>query len=60
LIAAARDAGYGVLRLDSPGFLEAAHHLYRSAGFREIPPYPETEIPEAFHPHWLFMELQLA
>jgi GNAT superfamily N-acetyltransferase len=59
LIHAACEAGYEVARLDSPDFLDAAHALYRSAGFAEIAPYPETEIPEAFRGHWLFMELRL-
>jgi hypothetical protein len=39
--------------------MAAAHALYRSAGFREIEPYPGSEIPEAFQSNWIFMELLL-
>lgn len=60
LIAEARLMGYGLVRLDSARFMAAAHALYRSAGFREIEPYPGSEIPEAFQSNWIFMELTLA
>jgi hypothetical protein len=30
-----------------------------SVGFREIAPYPESEIPAEFQVHWVFMELLL-
>jgi GNAT superfamily N-acetyltransferase len=59
LIAAAGEGGYERLRLDSPDFMTAAHGLYRSEGFREIEPYPESEIPDEFKSHWIFMEKQL-
>jgi GNAT superfamily N-acetyltransferase len=52
-------AGYSTLRLDSARFMTDAHALYRSAGFREISPYPQSEIPEQFRSHWVFMELPL-
>jgi GNAT superfamily N-acetyltransferase len=55
-----RAAGYSALRLDSARFMTDAHALYRSAGFREIPPYPQSEIPEEFRVHWVFMERPLA
>jgi hypothetical protein len=29
-------------------------------GFREIDPYPESEIPPEYQQHWIFMEKQLA
>jgi len=54
-----RAAGYARLRLDSARFMSDAHSLYRAAGFREIEPYPESEVPAAFHAHWVFMELPL-
>ena len=56
LIAAAETAGYGSLRLDSPEFMTAAHALYRSRGFVDIGPYPESEIPDRYKSHWVFME----
>jgi GNAT superfamily N-acetyltransferase len=59
LIAQAQQIGYQTLRLDSTRFMKAAHSLYRSAGFQEIEPYPESEIPPEFHRHWVFMEKQL-
>jgi GNAT superfamily N-acetyltransferase len=59
LISEAQQIGYQALRLDSTRFMKRAHSLYRSAGFREIEPYPESEIPPEFHKHWVFMEKQL-
>jgi GNAT superfamily N-acetyltransferase len=59
LLIAAKEAGYKKIRLDSPKFMEAAHSLYRSFGFKDIPAYPEVEIPEEFRQHLLFMELDL-
>jgi len=56
LINAAEAAGFGSLRLDSPLFMTAAHALYRSRGFVDIAPYPESEIPDRYKPHWVFME----
>ena len=55
-----RAAGYSTLRLDSARFMTDAQALYRSAGFREISPYPQSEIPEQFRVYWVFMELPLA
>src|SRR3990172_2139262 len=45
--------GYQTLRLDSARFMKTAHALYRSAGFREIESYPESEIPPEFRRHWV-------
>ncbi len=56
LVTAAEGAGYAFLRLDSPIFMTAAHALYRSRGFMDIPPYSESEIPEQYRAHWVFME----
>jgi len=60
LITAAKETGYKKVRLDSPKFMEAAHALYRSFGFTDIPVYPEVEIPEEFRQYLLFMELDLS
>ena len=54
-----RAAGCARLRLDSARFMADAHSLYHAAGFREIEPYPESEVPPAFRAHWVFMELPL-
>lgn len=60
LLEESKKAGYKKVRLDSPKFMEAAHSLYRSLGFRDIEPYPEMEIPAEFKDYLLFMELDLA
>jgi GNAT superfamily N-acetyltransferase len=52
--------GHTVLRLDSAWFMETAHAMYRSFGFKEIGPYPESEIPGEIRHLWLFMEKDLA
>jgi GNAT superfamily N-acetyltransferase len=44
LIDDARSIGYRQLRLESLEFLEAAHSLYRSFGFREIDPYADNSM----------------
>ena len=59
IIQEAKEVGYPVVRLDSARFMKEAHALYRSTGFSEIDPYPESEIPPEFQKHWVFMERQL-
>ncbi len=59
LIQGARDIGYKYIRLDSTRFMKEAHSLYRSMGFKDIEPYPESEIPDDFKSHWVFMQLDL-
>jgi GNAT superfamily N-acetyltransferase len=59
LVADAREIGYPSIWLDSTRFMTAAHSLYRSVGFQEIEPYPESEIPAEYHQHWVFMEKKL-
>jgi GNAT superfamily N-acetyltransferase len=59
LIAEAREIGYPRVRLDSTRFMKEAHRLYRSAGFEEIDPYTESEIPAEYQSHWVFMEMKL-
>lgn len=59
LLNAAKEAGYKKIKLDSPKFMEAAHSLYQSVGFKEIPVYDEVEIPEAFRQYLLFMEIDV-
>ena len=44
LIEDARSSGYRRLKLESLEFLEAAHLLYRSVGFKEIVPYAENSM----------------
>ena len=53
------EMNYKELRLDSAGFMDAAHRVYRAAGFRDIPPYEGSEIPIEYQKHWVFMSLRL-
>ena len=51
LLEEARKVGYRIIRLDSTRYMVNAHDLYRSFGFQEIAPYPESEIPKEYHAH---------
>jgi len=53
----ARELGYHTLRLDTAYFLEAAVHVYKSAGFKERGEYPGTESEGG--PHYIYMEKKL-
>lgn len=59
LLEQGRKNGFRSIRLDSVRFMEAAQSLYRSCGFMEIDPYPESEIPKDFQEHWVFLEIDL-
>ncbi len=54
VVAAGRDAGYAFMRLDTLTRLIEAVALYRSMGFREIPPYYDNPMDGVF-----FMEKAL-
>lgn len=59
LLRVARKARYHHVCLDSVRFMHAAHRLYRSAGFRIIEPYDESEVPPQLWEYWVFMGLDL-
>jgi GNAT superfamily N-acetyltransferase len=59
LIQSAREIGYSKILLDSARFMKKAHSLYRSAGFKEIEIYSETEMTENFQEHMVYMGLEL-
>ena len=54
VIREAGETGFGALRLDTLPSMRAAAALYRSMGFREIPPCGEEPIPGA-----IYMEISL-
>jgi len=54
VMAAARDRGYATMRLDTLPRLQAAVHLYRTFGFRDVPAYCPNPLPEV-----LYMECDL-
>ncbi|MCC6612639.1 MAG: GNAT family N-acetyltransferase [Anaerolineae bacterium] len=53
----ARKFGYRTIRLDTLGFMASAQGLYRSLGFRDIPPY--LDMSDALKAYICFMELDL-
>ena len=59
LIEVGKQIEYTALRLDTGGFMDTAHYVYTSVGFREIPEYAESEVPIPLRHHWFFMELEL-
>lgn len=67
LIDDARSIGYRQLKLESLEFLEVAHSLYRSVGFREIAPYVSNSIEsyqaqeqlDRYYSITVFMEMEL-
>ena len=59
LILELQQTGYTRVRLDSGFFMPEAQKLYRSLGFEEIAPYPESEVPQDMRKHFVFMELAL-
>jgi GNAT superfamily N-acetyltransferase len=67
LIDDASSIGYRRLKLESLEFLEAAHALYRSVGFREIDPYADNSMEsyqaeeqlDRYYAITVFMEMEL-
>lgn len=55
IIYQARFYGYAKVKLECAPFAKEAQALYHSVGFHNIEPYPESEIPEKYYPHWVFM-----
>jgi GNAT superfamily N-acetyltransferase len=58
LIPEAREAGYGIMRLETTTFMDKAITMYLSLGFRTCEAY--YPIPESFRAITVFMELDLA
>jgi GNAT superfamily N-acetyltransferase len=60
LVSDAQSFGYRELLLDTGPFMTSAHRLYEAAGFEDVPPYPEAEVPEGLHRDWRFMRCRLS
>ncbi|MFI6166496.1 GNAT family N-acetyltransferase [Nocardia sp. NPDC051052] len=58
LLSEAAQRGMSTVRLDTARFMVDAQRLYRSRGFVERPPYPQTEIPQGLQRYWIFFELR--
>lgn len=56
LLEMGKEYGYTSFMLDTPKWAYAAQHIYKSAGFKEIEEYPESQIPPDFRQYWMFME----
>ena len=56
LLQTGNDYGWSSFILDTPQFAYAAHGLYRSVGFLERGPYPESEVPPTLAQYWMYME----
>ena len=59
LVEDGRKLGYSAFQLRAPKFGQAALHIYRSAGFKEIKEDSENVLPplhRAFQPQWIDME----
>lgn len=59
LIQKAKTLGYTTLRLETGDYSTTAHHIYRSAGFKDIDEYTHMETPEWYRQYCLFMEKKL-
>jgi hypothetical protein len=55
----ARAFGYRELLLESAPFMKSAHRLYEAAGFTDIAPFVEAEVPEALTHDWRFMRCKV-
>jgi GNAT superfamily N-acetyltransferase len=54
-----KEFGCSRVLLDTGQFMTAAQKVYRSAGFKEIEKYPETEVPLEIQKYWIYMEVKL-
>jgi GNAT superfamily N-acetyltransferase len=59
LLEEGRKIGVTCFQLRTPVFSAAAHHIYRSAGFKEVEEYPESLMPiqpSQLQPYSIYME----
>jgi len=59
LVEVALQEAYWEIRLDTPDFAYAAHALYRSNGFVDVEPDPDSDAPTILRPFTLFMARRL-
>ena len=59
LLKKGKEFGFLTVRLDTGKIMDAAQHVYRSAGFQEREKYPETEVPPPLQPFWFYMDKSL-
>ena len=59
LMADARAYGYPEAVLETGPFMTSAHRIYEAAGFVDIAPYAEAEVPQPLHHDWRFMRCAL-
>ena len=59
LIQKAKTLRYTTLRLETGDYSATAHHIYRSAGFKDRDEYTHMETPEWYRQYCLFMEKKL-
>jgi len=59
LVNDARSFGYRELLLETGPFMTSAHRLYEAAGFEDVLPYPEAEVPKELQHDWRFMRRRL-
>jgi ribosomal protein S18 acetylase RimI-like enzyme len=55
----ARIEGYSYILLDTVEFMQQAQSLYRSRGFKQIDPYPESEMRDSLSKYLIYMSLDL-
>lgn len=60
LMSDARTFGYKSVILETGPFMVSAHRLYKAAGFVDIPPYFEAEVPHELRHDWRFMRCELS
>lgn len=59
LILDARDFGYKAVVLETGSFMRLAHRLYEAAGFVDISPYMQAQVPQELRHDWRFMRCEL-
>lgn len=59
-VAAARDIGYARVLLESPRSWAGAHAVYEAHGFKQVAPYPESEVPVHLRRYWIYMGIELS